>query len=225
MRPRLVLLFVGVAAVAWLSYRYDLGSHLDLEGMRALVEANAPYGPLVFMGACVAGIFLHLPELVLIAIGGMLFDAPQAIAYGWTASMVGATATFLIVRYLARESFQRTLERRFARLRALDQRLEQHGFRTVLILRLVLCLAPPLNWALGATSVRLPHYVAGTALGVVPGITTAVLFAESIVGGEGGAGRFAVLLLVVAALLVVTGVLGRRLLARLTDVPARRVSP
>ena len=38
---------------------------------------------------------------------------------------------------------------RFPRLRALDDRLERHGVATVVLLRLLLFLAPPLNWALG----------------------------------------------------------------------------
>jgi uncharacterized membrane protein YdjX (TVP38/TMEM64 family) len=65
-------------------------------------------------------------------------------------------------------------------MHALDERLERHGFATVPTRRLLVFLAPPLNWALGATRVRARHYVAGTALGAVPGIATAVLFADSI---------------------------------------------
>jgi uncharacterized membrane protein YdjX (TVP38/TMEM64 family) len=132
------------------------------------------------MAVCVAGIFLHVPGIMLVAIGGVVFGAVRGFAYGWIASLVGTTSTFLVVRYAARDHFQRVVDHRFARLRALDQRLERNGFWTVLALRLVLFLAPPLNWALGATRVRLPHYVAGTALGVIPGMAATVFFADTL---------------------------------------------
>jgi uncharacterized membrane protein YdjX (TVP38/TMEM64 family) len=214
-RMPLAVLLAVLAAALWASHHYQLAERIDLESMRALIEAHEPYGPLVFIAVCIAGIFLHLPEIILIAIGGVLFEGPLAFAYGWVASLFGSTATFLIVRYFARDAFRRALDSRFQRLRALDERLARNGFRTVLLLRLVLFMAPPLNWALGATRVRLHHYLAGTALGVVPGIATAVVFAESIVSGPDGTGpRLLLPLLLVIGLVVAAGAAGRRLLVR-----------
>ena len=45
---------------------------------------------------------------------------------------------------------------------------------------------PMLNWGLGLTGVRLPHYLAATALGIVPNLTVAVFFADTIVAGLAG---------------------------------------
>src|SRR6476660_8479150 len=124
LRP--LVLVAAVAGMVWAYRRFGLLEHMTVDGMRALVEAYGPYGPLVFMAACVAGIFLHLPEIVLIAIGGVLFGGVRAFAYGWVASLIGATATFLLVRYVARDYFQAALRGRFARLRALDERLARN---------------------------------------------------------------------------------------------------
>jgi uncharacterized membrane protein YdjX (TVP38/TMEM64 family) len=145
----------------------------------------------------------------------VLFGGPLAVVYGWIGAVVGTTVTFLLVRYVAGDAFQRTLARRFGRLQALDERLARNGFATVLVLRLLLCLAPPLNWTLGATRVGVQQYVAGTALGVVPGIAIAVYLAESIASREPGAplltpGTVAAALLIVG-LLVTAAIAGRRL--------------
>jgi len=221
--PRLVLLGVVIAAGAWAHQRFDLGSHLTLAGLRALVEAYGPLGPLVFVGACVAGIFLHLPGALVIALGALLFEWPRAFAYGWIGSLLGTAATFLLVRHLARDAFQRLLISRFAGLRALDERLERHGFVTVLILRLGLFLAPPLNWTIGATRVRLHHYIAGTALGIVPGVAVTVFFADSIASRGPGdpllSGKRLVGALLVAGFLAVAAVTGRRLLGKPAQTP------
>jgi uncharacterized membrane protein YdjX (TVP38/TMEM64 family) len=219
LRPLLFVLVVGL--LVWASHHY--GGASNLERVRAFVEAAGPYGPLAFIAVCIAGIFLHMPEILLIAVGGMLFEGVHAFTYGWIASVVGATSTFVIVRYFARDYVQRGMSARFARLRALDERLERNGFVTVLVLRLVLFMAPPLNWALGASRVRLVHYVGGTALGVVPGIAAAVFFADSITqpaADEGFPGRRLIGAAFIVGFLVVAGLASRRFLDRAQGTPS-----
>jgi len=48
----------------------------------------------------------------------------------------------------------------------------------------LLFLSPPLNWAIGATRVSLRAYVAGTAVGIVPGVAGTVLLADSFAEAE-----------------------------------------
>jgi uncharacterized membrane protein YdjX (TVP38/TMEM64 family) len=223
---RAVLLMLGAAAVALVAWHVDPAAYASVVRMRTLVDAHAPYGGLVFIAVCIAGIFLHLPEIVLIAVGGVLFEPLHAFAYGWVAVVAGATSLFLIVRHLARDGVRRAVVDRFPRLGALDGRLERHGFRTVLVLRLVLFLAPPLNWALGVSRVRTRDYVGATALGVVPGIGATVMFADSIAGHAPGehllAGRVLVAVGLLVGFLVVAGMAGRRLLDGGPDGPTRR---
>ena len=219
---RPLVLLVAVAGMVAAYRALELSDRMTVAGMRALVDSHAPYGPLVFMGVCIAGIFLHVPEIVLIAIGGVIFGSVRAFAYGWVASLIGATSTFLLVRYVARDYFQRALRGPLARLRALDERLERNGFWTVLVLRLVLFMAPPLNWALGATRVRVPHYVAGTALGVVPGIATTVFFADSIANRPPGSQVLSpgvVLVAVLVIALVATATFASRRLGSRPQAP------
>jgi uncharacterized membrane protein YdjX (TVP38/TMEM64 family) len=213
-RFRPLVLVAVLAALLWASHRFDLAGHLSVEGMRSLVDADTRYGPLVFIGVCIAGILLHVPGILMVALGGALFDRPSAFAYGWIGSVAGTTLTFVLVRWLARDEVQRALPRRFARLRALDERLERHGFVTVVVLRLVLFLAPPLNWTLGATSVRAHHYVAGTAVGLVPGIAATVFFADAIANRDAASWRILIGALLVAGFLVVARLASRRLFRR-----------
>ena len=70
---------------------------------------------------------------------------------------------------------------RFERIQTLDEHLAHRGFRTILVLRLVLFMAPPLNWAIGVTRVRLREYVLGSALGVVPCIAVTSYAADTVV--------------------------------------------
>jgi len=84
---------------------------LTFEGMRALVEAHAPYSPLVFIGIFIAGIFLRIPQIILVVLGGIRFKRPYAFAYSWIAVVVGTTSSFLLMRYFARDALQKYLLR------------------------------------------------------------------------------------------------------------------
>jgi uncharacterized membrane protein YdjX (TVP38/TMEM64 family) len=213
-RARALLLVVIIVALVWLSWAADVTRYASLEGMRALVAAYDPYGPFVYMGVCIAGMFLYLPPLVLVALGGILFETVPAFAYGWVGCLVGATGTFLLVRHLARDEFQRRLGARFTRVRALDERLARHGFTTMLVLRFVLFLSPPLNWALGASRVRTHHYVGGTALGIVPQMAAIIFFASSFAHTDRPVSSSALLIAaaIVLAFLTIAAFAGRRML-------------
>jgi uncharacterized membrane protein YdjX (TVP38/TMEM64 family) len=164
------------------------------------------------MAVLVAGLLLHLPGIVFVALGGMLFGRTAGFLYGWIAGVAGATLCFVIGRYLARDWVQSGLEKR-PFLAALDGRLQRNGVRTVILLRLVLFLAPPLNWAIGTSRVRLADYVTGTALGLLPGVFTTVLFADSIVAREANAADAPTAILpagIALAVFVGAAVVGRR---------------
>jgi protein-S-isoprenylcysteine O-methyltransferase Ste14 len=164
--------------------------YMSVAGMRELVDAHAPYGPLLFMAIVVAGLFTRVPMMgtMLVAVGAVLFGGLAAFAYGWLAALVGTTAIFVLVRSVARDYAKRMLDARPGRLRALDERITRNGFGTVLVLRLIFGMAPMLNWGFGLTGVHLLHCFAATALGIVPNLAVAVFFADTIANRLPGSG-------------------------------------
>lgn len=177
---RILLLGVLVATGVWVQHALDLSAESLIAGSRALIESCGRWGPLVFVGLCAAGLVLHAPGALLIALGGILFGKLEGFVYGWIGAVLGVSLTFLLARYALRRVVQERVVGRSDRLRALDARLETQGFLTVVGLRFILFLAPPLNWLIGTTAVRYPQYVAGSAFGLVPGVALTVYFADEI---------------------------------------------
>lgn len=175
-----------LGGLSFVAYWLDLPSQLRIDPLRATVGAWGASAPLVFVAVFVGGMLLHLPGMPLVALGALLFEPTEAFLYAWAAILVGSTLTFVLVRWFFHEAVQGTLQARFPMLRRLDDRLVSNGFATVLVLRLVFCMAPPLNFALGATRVRFLDYLAGTALGVLPGVGLAVAFADAIAHAHAG---------------------------------------
>ncbi len=178
LKPVAGLVVLGI--LVWAAVHLDLSQYVQIERARFMVDTMGRWGMLVFVGLCIAAVLLHIPEILLIAVGGVLFGGVKGFVLGWVGSTAGSILSFLVARYLMREAVQRVFTSRFKRIRALDERLEQKGFQTVLVLRLVLFMAPPLNWAMGVTRVRFRHYASGSALGVMPCIAVTSYAADSI---------------------------------------------
>ena len=161
------LLVVVALAICFVVFT-DSGRSLDRGRIRAFIESVDPFlARLLYVVAYIAGAILLLPGLVFSFIGAMLFGIWEGTLYTWIGATIGATCAFLFARALGREFVDRLLG---GKLQALDQRLRQHGFVSLLILRLVpLFPFNGLNFGCGLTSLRLRDYVLATAIGIVPG--------------------------------------------------------
>ena len=166
-----VLGFNGEATVEhWLG----LAAH----GPWALPTAVAAFALLAFVG---------VPQFVLIAAAVVAFGGWAGFAYSWIGTMVSALVGF----YLGRLAGARTLDA-FASegVRQFMALVGRNGFWASLIVRLVPS-APfiVVNMAAGVTPMKAWHFVAGTALGIVPKIAVTAFAGNSIVQamrGEGG---------------------------------------
>jgi uncharacterized membrane protein YdjX (TVP38/TMEM64 family) len=215
--PRAVLLGCAAVGVGLAVWRWNLWQSFTPDGIRGVIDAWGPLGPLVLMGLIVGGSFVPAPQLLLVGAAGALFGPVWGFAYAFLAGMLGTTVAFVLVRHAAQDWAQRALRHRFPRLRALDQRLHHNGFALVVLLRIVLFLAPPLSWALGASRVRLVDHVLGTAVGILPMMGLAIVFAHRVAGARSPTAMLGPDILLPGAalvLLVAVGlVLGRQMLA------------
>ena len=179
----MVGLFI-IVTIAILYQQFDFNHLMSLDSIRLWVDIFGPLGPLAFIFLCIIGVILHLSEIVMIAIGALLFGGIEGFFYGWAGALIGSTCTFLFVRYFIRDAFQNSVAERFLYFRNIDRFLAEKGFQTVLILRIALFMAPPLNWAIAVTRVTFPKYFAGSMLGIIPGVAITCYAAESIVKME-----------------------------------------
>jgi uncharacterized membrane protein YdjX (TVP38/TMEM64 family) len=152
-------------------------------GPWALPVAVAAFALLAFVG---------VPQFMLIAAAVVAFGAWAGFAYSWIGTMVSALIGF----YLGRAAGARTL-RTFSGegLRQFMELVGRNGFFASLVVRLVPS-APfiVVNMAAGVTPMRLRHFAAGTALGIVPKIALTAFAGNSIIQvlrGEGGSGHVA----------------------------------
>ena len=164
--PILRVLFGIVAVVGLVALGRTFGVFLD----RFVVWVNGlgALGPAAFILGYVAATVAFIPGSVLTLAAGAIFGIGPGVVYVMTGATLGASAAFLLARYVARAA----VEQRIAgnvKFAAVDRAVGREGFKIVLLLR----LSPVfpfnlLNYGLGLTQVKLRDYVVAS-IGMLPG--------------------------------------------------------
>jgi uncharacterized membrane protein YdjX (TVP38/TMEM64 family) len=162
-----LVLSVLVAAAALGLAASGAHAHLAPERLRETLLDLGPWGPALFVLAFAVLEPLHVPGLLFILTAPLVWPFPMAFGL----SLAGATGAGVVgyagARLLGRAWVQRHLP---AGWRAWDERLARHGFRTVVLIRLLTFLAPAAHWGIGLSSVRFGPALLGTVVGLAPGI-------------------------------------------------------
>jgi uncharacterized membrane protein YdjX (TVP38/TMEM64 family) len=220
---RVVLVLAGLGAAIALGR--TAGGYVPQ--FAAWVESLGAWGPIAFIIGYIIACIAFIPGLLLTIAAGAIFGW-TGVLYVFAGAGLGATAAFLIARYVARSAIEKKLagNPRFA---AIDRAIAGQGRKIVTLLR----LSPAfpfnlLNYALGLTRVRLADYLLAM-VGILPG-TLLYVYAGKLLGDvaalAGGAAPprgpayYAVLGLGLVATIVVTTIVtrsARRALNEVTD--------
>jgi uncharacterized membrane protein YdjX (TVP38/TMEM64 family) len=145
-----------------------------LEGLGALA-------PVFFIVTYVLTTVLFVPGFILTLGAGILFGVVLGTATVSIAATLGATAAFIIGRYLAREWVEQKIQGR-PKFAAVDKAVAREGWKIVLLTR----LSPIfpfnlLNYAFGLTRVSLGGYFLASWIGMLPG-TLMYVYIGSLIG-------------------------------------------
>lgn len=124
--------------------------------------------PIAFIIIYNLATLLFIPGAILSLGGGIIFGVIWGTVYVFLAATLGATAAFLIGRYLTRDWLGRQMEKH-PKFQAIDEAIAREGFKIVLLTRLSpLIPFNLLNYVLSVTTVSLKHYLLGS-IGMIPG--------------------------------------------------------
>jgi uncharacterized membrane protein YdjX (TVP38/TMEM64 family) len=161
LRIALVILVVSGAAAAAFAER----SH-DAAWIGNLLDNYGALAPALFIAAHVVASLVFVPRSVMAIVAGTLWGFWVACLWSLLGAIAGATAGFLLARYV---NSGLLVPEEMKRVGPLLQRAESGGWRTVTLVRLIPVLPHALtNYSLGLTRLRLADYVVGSSFGLVP---------------------------------------------------------
>jgi len=182
-----------------------------VQAFSAWIGGLGVWGVLIYAAAYAGALVVLLPAAPFTIGAGLIYGLwgfPVALG----SATLGASLAFLVSRYLVRGRVARLFAGRPG-LRAIDRAVGEEGWRVVALLRLSPLVPFNLqNYACGASSIGFWPYVAATGAGIAPGCLLYVYLgvASRAASGGGGALRWALVALGLAATVAVTLLVGRR---------------
>ena len=176
-RTRVLFTAIAVAAVVAVVLLVPLPTALQLRDWAA---SAGPWFPLAFLAAHVVVTVLPFPRTAFTLAAGLLFGPALGVAIAVTASTVSALLALLMVRGLG---WQLSKLVSHPAVEAVDARLRARGWAAVLSLRLIPVVPfSVLNYAAGASSVRVLPYLLATVAGLLPGTAAVVILGDALTG-------------------------------------------
>jgi uncharacterized membrane protein YdjX (TVP38/TMEM64 family) len=168
----------GAAASSNLSFFASLQQ--QLVNALAWIEGLGAIAPLAFILLYIVITVAFVPASVVTLGAGVVFGVVKGSVLVFIGAMLGATAAFLVGRYVARGWVASKIAKN-PKFQAIDNAIAQRGRKIIFLLR----LSPVfpfnlLNYGLGLSQISLKDYVVGT-VGILPG-TLMYVYLGSLVG-------------------------------------------
>lgn len=170
-----LVIAIAIGCAVGTFYYFDLGRFLSLTVLKdnrdyllAFTQENYALAAVLFILAYIAVTGLSLPGAVILTLaGGFLFGSLFGTLFVNLGATTGATLAFLAARYLLRDWVEQKCGKW---LEPLQEGFAKNAFSYLMTLRL-LPLFPffVVNLVSGLTRMSVGRYVAGTALGIIPG--------------------------------------------------------
>ena len=168
-----VVLIVIIVTLFIVVNVYGFGG--NIEELQQWIQSLGVWGPIAFFVIYLGAVIATIPGTIFGVIAGAIFGSVIGVILISIASTIGASLTFLIARYFARDIVARWLSKNKT-MKRLDQLTEDHGVFIVGLTRLIpLFPFTLLNYGFGLTKVSFKTYVFWSWLCMLPGTIIVVV--------------------------------------------------
>ncbi|OBA76671.1 hypothetical protein A5641_21075 [Mycobacterium sp. 1554424.7] len=176
-RPRAVATVVGITVLIVVATWLPLPTPVR---MRDWAESVGPWFPLAFLAAHIVVTVVPVPRTAFTLAAGLLFGPLLGVAIAVVASATSAVLAMLLVR-AAGWQLNRLVRHRS--IDTVDERLRERGWLAIFSLRLIPAVPfSVINYAAGASTVRVLPYTLATLAGLLPGTAAVVILGDALAG-------------------------------------------
>ncbi|BBY35760.1 hypothetical protein BST33_07840 [Mycolicibacter minnesotensis] len=148
--------------------------------LRDWAQTLGPWFPLAFLAAHTLVTVFPFPRTAFTLAAGLLFGPWLGVVLAVVSSALSAVAAVVLMRVFG---WQVSRLVRHPRLNAVNARLRQRGWPAVVSLRLIPAIPfSVINYAAGASAVRLLPYTLATLVGLLPGTAAVVVLGDALTG-------------------------------------------
>lgn len=203
----LLVLLIALAALTW-----KLSTWLTPQQLQQALQQTGGWAPVLYIGLFILLPTFFFPVAVLALAGGLLFGLWWGSVYTSIGAVLNCALMFLLARYVGRSQVQRLVEQKLSPQwqRRLQMADGKEGFLLLIILRLIPAVPYNLiNYTFGLTGISFSSYLLASAIGIIPGTFAFINIGDKTL--EAGSPSFWIAIGLLVLLLVVTGLLGKKL--------------
>ena len=203
----LLVLLIALAALTW-----KLSTWLTPQQLQQALQQTGGWAPVLYIGLFVLLPTFFFPVAVLALAGGLLFGLWWGSVYTFIGAVLNCALMFLLARYVGRSQVQHLVEQKLSPQwqRRLQMADGKEGFLLLIILRLIPAVPYNLiNYTFGLTGISFSSYLLASAIGIIPGTFAFINIGDKTL--EAGSPSFWIAIGLLVLLLVVTGLLGKKL--------------
>jgi len=174
----LVVILVVFGSAAW--YFFSLYDRFNVENLKLFIDGFGPWAPIAYILIYTISSPIPFLATVISAAAGLLFGLLPGVLLAMFSAVVSSFIPFFLARSLGREWVEKRLNS--DQLKAAYQKSEgQGGFLFVLLMRLIPVLPWEVqNYVAGLTKVKIPTFLLGTIIGIIPGSFALVFLGDSV---------------------------------------------
>lgn len=178
-----MLLVSGLAIAAWRLGYFSLENPQRLSRTTSRVSATPWLGP-IFVAVYAACAAMAMPIAPMAYAGGAIFHLAKGAVYVWIASLLGGAAGYWLARGVWRAPAKRLLGRYDSKLKLVQ--MENPFLGTLRMQLLPIVPFGVFNYTAAVSDMPFVPFMAGTALGVIPGTFATVFVGHEIMSGLQG---------------------------------------
>ena len=218
---KLSIILVILIGIVILMRALGLTKYISIQNIQKLnewIKGFGPLGPVIYICMYVLSCVFFLPGIPITILGAVAFGAVMGTIYVSIGSTLGATCAFLIARYAARSMVEDWIKKN-ERLRKIDEGVRQHGWRMLMITRLVPIFPFNIqNYVYGITNIRLLTYMFVSWICMLPGTVAYVFAGGALVSGKGDIKKTMMYLAIAGVFFVLVSLIPGMIKKRYKDV-------
>ena len=182
---RALLLVIFIAAGIYVYHATDYARYITrdalsstIDSVRLFVTPFGVLGPVVFAVAGCLAITVNIPTVIVICFAVLLFGGVGGAVVSAASLYMATTLIYFVAQLLGRDFVNWAFGERLGKI---QDRLHTEGLMTVVYVRLLFFMLPPVNWLLSLTTVRYKELFLGTLLGTAPMIVLCAWLSDRLI--------------------------------------------
>ena len=146
----------------------EFSRYFGLDYLMQTIEHTGAFGIILFAMVYVIGTLMNIPGMIFLFVLFLVYDGIGGFCIGYGTTLLSMLAHFYFTRGVAGEVFK---EIKHPLVKKYSDRLAEKPLSTTIILRLLLFISPPVNYALAFSSIKSKEFILGSMIAMPVNLT------------------------------------------------------